>query len=156
MLPRSSADIPATAKRLPPKATRKKAKPGPPLPYSDQITSFSSTATTEPTPPISQLSQLQPVTHVGSSESHSIGGLLFRLTAVQNFLKDSPTEIDVNEGETCSYDEETTLEFLFSFLLRGIIFSLAFYLIWNLVGNHELIKFSSFYKQTISVRSTLS
>ena len=120
MLPRSSADILATAKRLPPKSTRKKAKPEPPLPYSDQITTFSSTATTEPTPPISQLSQLQPVTHVGSS--HSIGGLLFRPTAVQNFLKDSPTEIHVNEGETCSYDEETTLDFLFSFTTWNYIF----------------------------------
>ena len=60
---------------------------------------------------------------MGSSESLSIGGVLFRPTAVQNFLKDSPTEIDVNEGETCSCDEETTLEFLFSFLLREIIFS---------------------------------
>ena len=38
-------------------------------------------------------------------------------------MKDSPIEIDVNEGETCSCDEETTLEFLFSFLLREIIFS---------------------------------
>ena len=85
---------------------------------------------------------------MGSSESHSIGGELFRPTAVQKILKDSPTEIDVNEGETCSYDEETKLEFLFFFLLRGIIFSLALYLIWNLVGNLELIKFSSFYKQT--------
>ena len=39
-------------------------------------------------------------------------------------------------------------------LVHGIIFSLALYLIQNLVGNLELIKFSSFYKQTISVRST--
>ena len=67
---------------------------------------------------------------------------------MQNFLKDSPTEIDVNEGETCSYDEATKLEFLFSFLLGGIIFFLALYLIWNLAGNLEVIKFSSFYKQT--------
>ena len=45
---------------------------------------------------------------------------------MQKILKDSLTEIHVNEGETCSYDEETTLDFLFSFLLRGIIFFFSF------------------------------
>ena len=59
MLPRSSAEILATAKPPPPKATRKQAKPQPSPSFSTQITTFPSTETTEmaePTLPISQSS----------------------------------------------------------------------------------------------------
>ena len=114
MLPRSSADILAAAKRPPTKATRKqRAKPQPPQPppsYSTQMTTFSVTDSIEPTSPISQLRSFV-------ESSHSIGGVIFEPIVTQDYLKDSPTAVDLNEGETCSYDcdEETTLEFLFSF-----------------------------------------
>jgi hypothetical protein len=162
MLPRSSADILATAKPPPSKATRKRAKPQPPPSFSTQITTFPSTDSettemAEPTPPISQL---PPFTLVGSS--HSIGGVHFQpILTTQDFLKDFSTQVDSNEGETCSYDcdEETMLEFMFSFLLHEIVFSLALHLIQNLNRNLRSLKLNkswSFYKRVISVRSTLS
>ena len=158
MLPRSSADILAAAKPPPPKATRKRAKPQPSPPFSAQITTFHSTETTDLCELTLPISQLQPFTHVGLS--HSIGEILFQPTATQDFLKDSPAEIDVNEGGTCSYDcdEETTFEFLFSFLLHEIIFFLALHLIQNHdrnLNSLESIKSLAFYEKVISVCSTL-